>query len=318
MDLDDCRALRCRRMVPNKNPFEVRRHYGIGAVLFGHKCLIFGGYKGFKTPARFVYVYNTVSNSWKKLEAANYGLVFGRVKMAFVLDDSLIAYVWHKMKHAYNLVNLNLVLLSEWQSVHQKDPPKIGIGTAGCYIEARNEAVVVGGKGGPKLLVYVYVVAASSWYRPEVKGKAPNRRMNHAVCSSGSNMFVVGGTHLSLRDDFKLDLHILTMRGREFVWSSPKIPGYAPRDRYLFQATSSGKRIFVYGGYNGVTSFDFYDIAENRWRSAGGSGKENGVKYITNWSKGTSEYASVQTRQTLWIFGGFQLDPYTPLKITAR
>lgn len=321
MDLDTCNALLCERRIPDNNPFEVDKHYGLGLVLCGHKCIVFGGYKAYRTPARFLYIYDTVKNSWKSVMTANHDIAYGRVKMSFIYNDKLIAYIWHEKKGKYNLSAIDLVHYRVWQGLATSNPPNIGSGTAGCYIERRKEAIVLGGKGSLDFNVHVYNLKTGNWYEPRVTGEEPQLRMNHAVCATGSKMFVLGGTILGgktyRRYNPNLDLHILTMLQTSFTWSSPVVQGYAPSNRFLFQATCTENRVFVYGGYNGTESFDVYEVDKNRWRKAGGGPESNGIGYTTNWYSGTSENAAVQTGKELWIFGGFQLEPHTPLRITG-
>lgn len=319
IDLDECTALYCKRCFPGRNPFSVDRHYGLAAVLLGHQCLLVGGYKRKRMPAKYVYVYNTRKNSWAKVHVRNYDLVFGRVRMAFVCGDKLIAYVWLVEHKRYSLVILDLILFGEWRSWETAEHPQIGMGAAGCYVEERNEAIVLGGKPAKQertFAIHVFSVARAVWYHPYAQGKPPPIRRNHAVCTTGSKIFVVGGVVVGHNRD-TIDLHILSVKASKFLWSSPNIPGYTPPDRYSFQITCSQNRVFVYGGYKNIRAFDFYDLKKNHWRKAGGGIKSNGIAYTSEWTPGTSEHAAVQTPKAIWIFGGFQLPASTPLKITG-
>lgn len=320
MNLDNCIALQCRKCIPANNPFNVQLHYGIGAVLVGHKCFIFGGYKhlGVRVPAKFVYIYNIVDNLWTCVRPENFNISFGRVKMASVVDDNLVAYTWHERDARYNFSKLNLVDLDTWRLVEGKNSPNIGNGTSGCYIESRKEVILFGGVNKSTTL-HVYSVERKSWYKVDPQGKPPFPRCNHASCSRGNRMFVVGGTVFGPISP--LDIHIVTMRGRNFSWSSPKVSGYIPPSRYLFNVSCSSDRIFVYGGYGGARLFDFYSISENKWYTGKANTNvppEHRFYFKTDWPQGTEEHAVVQNESSILIFGGFGVHPSTPLLVKPK
>lgn len=329
MDAEKSTSFKCIKLTPRGNPFGVNYHYGIGAILVGHRCLIFGGYKHHhnRVPARFVYVYDTNTNSWGSVEPNNYALSFGQVKMSFLVEDSMFSYTWHEQKRIYQFANLNVVSLEEWALVNAKNMPRVSVGTAGCYVECRNEAILFG--GGTSTEVHVFKVESRSWYIPDTKGHPPLPRENHALCSTRNVVFVAGGTIIRGRQDSPatkmLDLHLLTIEKRSFTWSHPRIEaslsgGYMPKRRYLFSMTCVQNRVFVFGGYAGKSAFDVYSIKSNQWftRVVDDDPSDPIISFAGNWSLGTKEHAAVQTPQKLWIFGGFDLPPQTPLLITAE
>ena len=318
MDLDECTSLSCKRLIPLGNPFKgVGKIYGFGVVLTGHRCYLYGGYKRIPNQGR-VYLYDIAQNAWSSIKPGNPDLAFGRVKLSFVADDILHAYIWHEIYGYYNFAMLDLIQCEEWRLVPDRDAPKIGTGTAGCYVEARKEAVLFGGSAPSEVEINVYRLQTQSWYSPRAKGQPPRRRWNHAVCTSGERMFVVGGSILGGNRPATLDIHILTMVRAEFTWTSPVVPGFAPPRRYLFQATCSNDRVFVYGGYNGEHCFHIYSVTEEKWYLTDDSGPpEHTIPLRTPWLSGTSENGALQTPTKLWIFGGFQLPIVTPLVISA-
>lgn len=317
MDLDKCTSLRCQLIRPKTNPFKVGQHCGFGAVQLGHLCLLFGGYKTFEKPARFVFIYNTLKNSWQKVETSTHDLVHGRVAAAFLLDDNLLVYVRSRQTKRYNLVSINTVLLREWRNVYQLSQPHPGYGAAGCFVEERKEAVVLGGSNNPEFEVHIFSFAKSLWYCPHVRGEPPSARWEHAICSNGFRVFVFGGIQATQDPAELLDLHILTIRGVSFSWSSPCIAGYVPPNRSFTRATCGPNRVFVFGGYKELDKLDVYEIDKSVWREAGGKRKTNGIPYNTQWTSGTADHGAVQSMKELWIFGGVNLPPYSPLKITG-
>ena len=330
MDLEDSTSFKCEKLLPEGNPFRVNYHYGIGAVQLGHRCIIFGGYKHHhnRVPAQYVYIYDTVTNSWTCAKPDNFALSFGQVKMSFVVEDAMFSYTWHEHKRVYQFANLDVVGMDEWSIVKDRNQPRVAIGTAGCYVELRNEAILFG--GGCSTAVHVFGVEDKAWYTPETKGSAPLPRENHALCSNHNVVYVAGGT-IFRRDPETpsmkmLDLHLLTIESETFTWSSPTVgangtSGYLPRRRYLFTMTCVRNRVFVFGGYAGKSAFDVYSIKSNQWFTRNipeDDPEEPVITFAGNWSLGTKEHAAVQTPDKLWIFGGFDLPPQTPLLITAE
>lgn len=319
MDLDTCISLRAKLRLPKSNPYSVSRNYGLGAVAVGHKCFVFGGYQsaGLQRPSCYVFIYDTVQNDWTAAETANSEVVYGRVKMSFIEEDVLYVYSWHENRRKYFFAQLDLVEPKEWLPVDSTELPLMESGTQGCYVESRREGVVIDTPIHSKKFVevVVYKLGNKSWYRPLTTGKPPWGRINHALCSFGNRLFVLGGTMLQ-KPTGQLDLHILTMVSTRFSWSSPTFKGYTPRRRYLFQATCTANRLFIYGGFNDCSCFEVYSIPDRRWHKLSGrSGGTSEIEFASDWTSGTSENAAVQTANKLWVFGGFQLPVKSPLLI---
>ena len=298
------------------NLFGLHLLYGVGAVLIGHRCVVFGGY------ARLVQnicIYDTERRTWQSRQVRNGGRLQGRVRMAFVVDDVLYVYIWSSDKQKCRFVTLDLLLMKEWALGGTGACEQMAFGTAGSYMESRNEGVLFGGQSN-STDVLVYSVENRTWYRPKTRGSPPSARFNHTTCSQGEQMFVLGGRSVETEHAFKsLELHVLTMRRQRFIWSTPKVTGYVPRGRFLFAAACISGRIFVFGGYNGYASFDIYSLRLNRWQT--GSYKDDfdhnqGFRFMSDWNRGTSDHVLVLTPQRLIVFGGFQLPISTPLHIT--
>ena len=302
MDLTTCSSFKARRLKPDQNPFRESFLCGIGAVLVGNKCFVFGGNSEEPT---LIYIYDSQKNSWTSKHVSRDTVTYGQVKMSFTVDDTLFAYVRQYIDRVYYLVNLDLVNPDSWDVVQAQATPNLTFGVSDCYVERRGEAVVTTPYVGlTPTTVVVYRVNGKSWYSPRVKGKNPMLAADHSSCASGLTVFVMGENRYVDR----LNLHVLDVTALPFVWSTPETGCYFPKKRYLFGTSCTVNRIFVYGGFNGKTSFDVYSISDQRWL-------EN-LEFDTDWESGTADNAVVQTAEKIIVFAGLRLPARTPLEIT--
>ena len=302
MNLSTCSSFKARLLRPLTDPFANNAKYGHGAVQVGHRCVLVGGYSELSV---YVYIYDLNKNSWERFLPLDDYLAYGRVKMIFTAADTLFAYVWQEgNRRKYELLAFDLVEMLGWRVVEAKDAPVLPWGASGCFVERRGEAMVISAKPGHSCNISIYHVEGKRWSQPKVTGKPPRLDMNHASCSTRLFVFVMGkifpATHLYL---FMLDVTRVP-----FAWSALIDSNYSPRSRYLFAASCTRNRIFVYGGYDGERSFDVYSIREKRWLTS--------FQMDNEWTNGTSENAVVQSEERLLVFGGFQLPSQTPLEIT--
>ena len=299
------------------NPFENGAEYGVGTMLVGHKCLMFGGYNRSRDK-HWVYVYDRVKKEWLVTMPANVHNWFGSIRMTFIVDDVLYACSWYQRHKRHVFMALNLVSMEEWVPVGKGLCPITGFGTRGSYIEARNEGVLFGGESRGTG-VFVYNMERSSWYSPTVSGTPPTPRRNHATCSVGLKMFILGGEKFGASDNGTLDLHVLSMEGTRFVWSTPVTTGHASRTRRLFPATCASGRIFIFGGYGANTPFIVYSIKENHWYHGGSdmtSEEEGSIYYASELVEVNANGAMLVIHDKLLVFGGNALSPNTPVEIT--
>ena len=300
------------------NPFRNDKQYGIGAVLVGHRCLVFGGYSQNHSS---VGIYDVVERSWKRHAMKNMRQLYGRVRMTFIVDDVLYVYSWSRDDKKCVFLMLDLVSMEDWVCGGKNPCAQMGFGTSGSYVESRNEGVLFSGKRRNFTDVWVYNVENGTWYCPQTSGTPPRARYNHTTCSEGKTMFVLGGqTTLPGNHVIRpFDLHMLTMDGKRFAWSTPEVNGYVPPERFLFAATCQARRVFVFGGYRGYSSFDIYSVEHGSWMK-GSSNNEyepyEVLQFTSGWKRGTSDHAMVLMPQELIVFGGFQLSITTPLHIT--
>ena len=275
---------------------------GVGVVALGHECLMFGGFTGDGERHR-VHRYDRLKRKWKSVLPRNREKSFGSIRMTFVVDDILYAYVWYGNAYKHGFLALDLILMEEWVAVGKGSLMQAGFGASGCYVALRNEGVLF---GGPQSNVVVYNVERSSWYSPEVSGTLPSPRKHCATCCVGQRMFIVGG-HIPEGNDNVLDLHILTMYGTRFSWSTPVTTGAIPPKRSMFTATYASGRVFVYGGSGGYKRFDVYSIKQNRWYngSSAEADAERGIVHFTSQLfGGNAVHAAVVVDGKLLIFGG--------------
>ena len=310
-------SFRGERAETNASPFRNSRQYGIGAVLVGHRCLVFGGYS--QNHDR-IGTYDVVKRSWTPHFVQNVKRLYGRVRMTFIVDDVLYVYLWRRNSRSCIFLKLDVVSMEELVPAGKSPCQQMGFGTSGSYIESRNEGVLFGGKQG-RTDVCVYSIEKASWYRPKTNGAGPSARFNHTTCSQGRNMFVLGGQKVGQHDVIRpFEIHILTMDRRRFTWSTPHAQGYVPPERYLFAAACTAGRVFVFGGYLGDSSFDIFSLEHNSWRKGyykkNESGRHEGFQFRCPWTHGTSDHAMVLTPLGLLVVGGFQLPIATPLHIT--
>ena len=307
----------------SNNPFRRDSEYGIGAVLLGHRCLVFGGFNG-AGPKYCIYMYNIMKRKWTMTQPTNRYNQFGSIRLSFIVDDVLYGYSWYNASQRHIFMAINLISMDAWVPAGRDACAETGFGSSGQYIEARNEAVLFGGKKA-STDIFVYDVARSSWYSPSVSGEPPSPRYNHGTCCTGLRMFILGGQDLPRLGNgqgraMQLDLHVLTMEGTRFVWSTPGIKSRAPPRRYLFAATCVPGRIFVYGGYGGLTRFDIYSIKQKRWYYyngiSGEADEEKGTVYFrSELLEDNANNAAVVCQGKLLIIGGTRLKASTPLEI---
>ena len=302
MDLTTCSSFKARRLHPDQNPFGGNALRGIGSILVGHKCFIFGGLQ--EEPV-MLHIYDRKKNNWSSKQILRNRLAHGQVKMAFTVSDTLFAYVRHYMDRVYYLMTLDLVTPEHWDLVPSNYMPSLTFGVSGCFVERRGEGIVTTpDRSLQPTVVVAFRVEDNVWYSPRVKGKTPRLAVDHSSCATGYQVFVTGEDP-SLN---RLNLHVLNVTALPFVWSTPVGGSYFPQKRYLFQSSCTVNRIFVYGGFNGKKCFDVYSIREQCWLK--------NVEFDTDWEDGTGNNAVVQTSEVIIVFGGLGLPARTPLVIT--
>lgn len=157
-------------------------------------------------------------------------LVYGKVRVAFSKDAKLVAFT--ECKSNFSLAALDLVDPDYWYAIPATNAPDLHSGADGCYVEPRNEIVILGAQyreRGQQLNVYVCSLFKGEWQRTEVAGSAPLRRHSYSVCCEESQIFAIGGYEVEVGGwVVKLDIRILTKIANRFQWSSPSIEATSP------------------------------------------------------------------------------------------
>ena len=311
MDLSTCSSFRCTCLEANPQVHHSGLQYGGGAALVGHLCIFFSGYGNYNTATEAVFIFDTKKILWKKVRIKRQQSCFGKMKVQFLANDILYALNWQGPA-ACVLLTLDLIHMDHWTVIDTKDVPMISSGSGACFVERRNEVILWGGRIGPFKPV-VYELKRNAWTFPTTTGKMPPNRQNHALCSTGTFVFIVGGRSAL---NTHLDLHMLNVEAKPFVWSTPTIEGYVPKPGYQFQAVCTDQRIFVYGGATRASEFDVFCIKTQRWyERVDTEPKEGQFRFYPDWKIGNYEYAAVNSSEKIWIFGGNKVPVQYPLEI---
>ena len=304
--------------MPKVRLFSNDKQFGIGAVLIGHTCLLFGGYSRRKYKER-IYIYDYVNKSWKTHQPKTNPDMYGRVRMCFLVNDQLYIYNFVRGNRRYSFSVLDVIDKEEWVDIGGEGCPQMGFGTSGSYVETRNEAVLYGGQSAASPTdLWVYKVDSSMWYSPRTTGEAPSPRYNHTTCCRGNNLFLLGGICNERQKPIEpLQVFVLNMQVNRFVWSLAETQGYAPPGRFLFHTVCTAGRIFVYGGYGGYPRFDVFSIRDQTWRQGVNTNKldDEKVRFTSDWREGTSDHFTLLTSNKLLVIGGFRLSAAAPLEI---
>ncbi|CEL93311.1 unnamed protein product [Vitrella brassicaformis CCMP3155] len=126
---------------------------------------------------------------------------------------------------------------------------------------------VFGGWNGKKALndLHVLDVAKGEWHEVVPNRNAPAERNNHTTAVVGSKLFVHGGHDGS---KWLQDLHVLdtstAQRGKldELAWVRPAASGSAPSARACHTLTRVGRKLYMFGGYDGTKCFNDMDVLD--------------------------------------------------------
>ena len=320
MDLSNCAGYRCTPYTRGTAVFGESWMYAHCAVLVGHKCIVVGGYSDKARVSKNIYILDTIQRIWSAFQVPSELLLYGSARMQFINADKFTVLVYPRSlppsERLYCMLEIDLVLLDEWTVVQAKAVPRLREGTTGCLVEVINEAIVFGGsRGGTS--VFRYQVDERRWIEAKTAGKPPSARQNHAMCASGTVVFVIGGSYERAT---VLDVHLLDVSHLPFRWSSPVVGTYTPSKSFLFHAACVGNRILVYGGFNKTNRLCVYLIKEERWLQGVNSpvvSHETEIAFHSDWRDGTSAHALAHTSKKVWIFGGFEMRSKTHLELEA-
>jgi len=120
---------------------------------------------------------------------------------------------------------------------------------------------VFGGWNGKKGLNDLHVLDTETmeWSSPTVTGTAPTTRNNHATFVVGTKLYVHGGHDGS---KWLADLHMLDTATEEHRWSIPVVAGKPPSARACHTTTRLGRKLYMFGGYDGSKCFNDLDVLD--------------------------------------------------------
>ena len=126
-----------------------------------------------------------------------------------------------------------------------------------------NKLYVFGGWNGKKALndLHILDIASMSWSEVMVVGVPPATRNNHTLSQVGTKLYIHGGHDGS---KWLADMHILTLVSalNRAEWSQPMLSGAPPSARACHTTTRMGRKLYMFGGYDGTKCFNDVDVLD--------------------------------------------------------
>jgi len=159
-----------------------------------------------------------------------------------------------------------------WNEIEQQAPP--GPRAAHSFDILENRIVVFGGWNGKKALndLHIFDFQSGVWQQCELLSDAPAPRNNQATAVVDNKLFVHGGHDGS---KWLSDMYILTcsssyqedsVESRSFSdslsWSRAQTSGVHPSARACHTMSRVGRKIYLFGGYNGSSCFSAVEILD--------------------------------------------------------
>ncbi len=100
------------------------------------------------------------------------------------------------------------------------------------------------------------------WHIPTIQGESPSSRNNHATCVVGSKLYVHGG-----HDGGRWLPDLWCLDTEHMQWSQPSVSGAPPSARAchtctLMEGRRGGRKIYIFGGYNGSHCFNDLEVLD--------------------------------------------------------
>ena len=100
------------------------------------------------------------------------------------------------------------------------------------------------------------------WNIPPTQGITPSSRNNHATFVVGQRLFIHGGHD---GGTWLADLHCLDIDAMQ--WVTPSVSGKIPSARAchtctLMEGRRGGRKVYLFGGYDGSRCFSGVDVLE--------------------------------------------------------
>ena len=307
VDLGNCGAFRSEQKdatFDSTMPFDTGEYYmyGHATVLVGDRVYAFGGYHN-QNKVDCMYIYRINRNVWSahKLKSTYRRRVYGRVKLAFVHNDALFAYVWlHDAANedSYSLAMLDCIEMEGWEAINPRGKrPVSDQPMTGAFHESSGVAYLCNGSE-----VYALNAENEKIETVETKGAKPFNRCSHACCTSPTSFIMSGGEQF----DSPLELHVLELQFKQWSTIRP-ITGYKPPHRYLFTLSYVNGEYLHWADIRNSNQFDVFSLEENCWRNIVPFGwKSDGFELGgAGLMDGTREHAEVHTKDKMIVFGGF-------------
>lgn len=126
-----------------------------------------------------------------------------------------------------------------------------------------NKLYVFGGWNGKKALndLHILDIASMAWSEVMVVGVPPATRNNHTLSQVGTKLYIHGGHDGS---KWLADMHILTLVSalNRAEWSQPMLSGEPPSARACHTTTRLGRKLYMFGGYDGTKCFNDVDVLD--------------------------------------------------------
>ena len=166
----------------------------------------------------------------------------------------------------------NFGLMKLWNEIEHQAPP--GPRAAHSFDILENRIVVFGGWNGKKALndLHIFDFQSGTWQQCDLSQDAPAPRNNQATAVVDNKLFVHGGHDGS---KWLSDMYILScgssyqedsVEAKPFVeslsWSRAQTSGVHPSARACHTMSRVGRKIFLFGGYNGSSCFSAIEVLD--------------------------------------------------------
>ena len=226
--------------------------YGHGAVMLGHRVMVFGGVRD--SHAQCLFTFDMVQDEWssRKVALGDGRDLLGHIRMACTRGDKIYAYTKLHKTGDWILVELDCVLRNEWIVLDEAKASKLNKNAKPVYYE-KTEDIVVRTRDG----LLMFSLETKTWTEPKTKGAAPILGRRQAGCATATGVcFAARGANLTL--------HNLNMK--TLTWSEVQVNGsYIPRLWQFQTLVGVPGRIYAVGGSFGRASLDVFIVSERKW-----------------------------------------------------
>jgi len=161
-----------------------------------------------------------------------------------------------------------------WEKIDAAgEPPCQRYGHSATYLHDKGKIVIIGGQDQLTQYndVFMLDVASETWSQPTVTGTPPTVRMKHtANAYSKSELFIFGGFNRAVDVRVMDDAYKLEVQGdgSSVAWTTLSLEAPAgsksipARAQHAAAVSSSGKFVFIFGGYDGAKCLNDFWLVE--------------------------------------------------------